>query len=317
MTYAGHGITEEASALFSYSNGWWRVQYNYLQPSNMVGTVVDCKNIPDGVRCFLVDPRSKTLYPEAATAASVLPIKFPMAELLGCLATWLCLCPEPELPMLDEGKMSNFFVRYSLYSNTNNTATYALEHIGPERLFVSRLSVTNNGMLLKPGGAAARPPHPYDAEFLEWDYEVLSTTNIGGVTYPQAAVLSQYPRSSSRGDSRAKAVTEIRLTVREVNGTTDGLASFKPTPPMVAIDQRPPGLPHGITMNHTVTGDTWLAVSDPKMKRLANAYRQTKKPPTKKLGRGMVLITLAILGVVPLTAILVRKKLSNQHKQES
>jgi hypothetical protein len=86
-------------------------------------------------------------------------------------------------------------------------------------------------------------------------------------------------------------------------------------PLLLALDQRPPGLPMGVTVNHLVTNDEWLSITNQRLANLATVYRQMRT--IKRSGKNSIyLLLFLVLTGAPAAALWFRRhKTINKHTQ--
>lgn len=308
-------ITSEAQFSFVYSNGWWRVATHYLNPN--VGELAEesCMRIPDGVRLYSLFQGDERV---AMTPAEVCSTAFPPPGSRLLFDTWLAFCPNPELPIIDESRMRRFLnvptCWPDLENHPENEGRFDLTYFTPDKLFIKRLSITNNGISLGIGSdnrSEVRPfPPPFDDGFLEFRYEADAATNVGGWTFPDYGESKRYRpdwKSGKHGELYLSSVSHLRVDHISVGGATT--LSEAPLPwRLLALDSRPPGLPNDRTVDYIVTNDQWKPVSDPWIKHLANIVRRTERKSTREF-RGLWTVLLFLLGIVPpLVFLLIRHR---------
>jgi hypothetical protein len=124
---SNHFSTIDAKFSFFSSNGWWQVNLtNFTTPQSY-----HCMSIPGGVRWYVTFPHVTNL--PAGTAA---PISFPPPGIAGgMLQTWLCLCPRPKLPLIDDTRMHRFltvpFAPFEILKDFVNQGTFHVTYLEP------------------------------------------------------------------------------------------------------------------------------------------------------------------------------------------
>jgi len=278
----------EAKVLFYYSNGWWQVQaeYSYLHQKGSAAHIDNCMRIPDGTRTYTLfggDGR------KGVTGASACPNPFPPPGNTELLATWLSLCPRPELPLIDAQRMRRFInltiCRPDIFDRPWNEGNYGLQYLSPGEAFLSELNITNNGFSIEltvaasgnPEGEVTRFRAPFNNGFQELEYRVLESTNFNGIAFPMRMIYKRFSPDflgKRREDVRVRLVSE--LVVSRISFSKDDIAKRSPAPsPLFAFDLRAPDLPKYATVDYLVTGDEWKPLSDPEIARRVRGARQS------------------------------------------
>jgi hypothetical protein len=198
-----------------------------------------------------------------------------------------------------------------------NEAVYGLSYIEPEHAFLSELNITNEGgMQPGPGNEGTNPPQSAIGGSVEFRYEVLETTNVGGTVFPRRTVLRKYAPSTTsvaHGDVRESVVG--RLIVDEIGEWSPSLGSnFVVSTPLVACDRRIPSLPKNLGL-YKVFNDNWPTVTNPALVRLAQTYRahDPARPPFLERRRAAVLFTIALISLLGLALGIASYR---KHKQD-
>ena len=266
----------ECRVSFSYSNGWWQIEGLFNQPEKMAGTIQNCRRVPDGVRSFYNwakpngdAPNTKAVTPSATAYA----INFPPPESIELFVTWLALCPNAELPITAEGTMRRLLT-VELLDHPKNEGRYSIKRLEPDGLFVSELVVTNNGIDFGMNEALIKRSPPFQNGYAETMYQIIETTNINGLPFPLAAIYRRFlPLPNANTSSDLFETVIARLRIDKLTGfNSQQVSKIKPPPVMVALDQRLPNLPKGVTVNYMLTNDQWRAANDPTLVALASAY---------------------------------------------
>jgi hypothetical protein len=267
---------QDAVFTFFHTNGWWKAEVKHLTPSAGSLALESCMSVPGGVRKFTLFENDQR---KGVIGAEVCPTPFPPPGLTFLFATWLSLCPNPALPLIDGQRMRGFpnvpECRLSLLNHAANEATYKLDYLGPGLAFVSRLVMTNNGVSLEiaSGEEDAIQPFwpPYDRGFAQHDYQVTQTTNFNGIAFPLRAVLKRFhPKlgdASASTDLGLSVLTELAVTnlsELQPGGPTESSAPCR----LLALDARPPRLSPQQRVHYFVTNDVWRPVSDPMIQEL-------------------------------------------------
>jgi hypothetical protein len=231
-----------------------------------------------------------------------------MAELL---ITWLALCPNAELPIIDSKRIRKFN-QVELLNHPKNVGTYSSRLLETGSSFLSELLVTNNGFYFGPDHNPTRYSGPFADGHLELAFEVTASTNVGGITFPLSAAYSRFvPRreGKSKEDLRLGAIT--RLEISRIGGfDADELREHALPSRVIALDRRATNLPDGVTVNHVVTDDHWPPAKDPRMIALAALYTSGAKAPSKH--HWIALAVFAPLAMLLLTVYLLRKRSVNK-----
>jgi len=303
----------ECRVFISSSNGWWQIEGVFKQPDTMAGTTENCRRLPDGVRCFFLWPKlsgdapnTKAVTPSATAYA----ISFPPPERTELFVTWLALCPNAELPTTGKGTIRRLLTA-ELLNHPNNEGQYAIHYLEPDDVFVSELVITNNGIDFGINQTLITNRPPFHNGYTESMYQLTKTTNVNGMTFPLEATYRKFAplrNASTSGDLFEMLVARLRID--KLTSFDSQHVSDNASPPvMVALDRRPPNLPDGITVNHMVTNDQWLAAKDPRIVELASTYRPMPKKASPHWGLVMTLVVL--LTTLPVTVFVFRSKSKN------
>ena len=276
---------QSAQFQFYYTNNWWQADVIYNNAAPGRPTVQSCMKVPGGTRKYTLFEGTS---PALTTPADVCPTLFPPPGLKLLFATWISLCPRPELPLTNAASGPRFLdlpaCRLSLINHPENRGVYAVRHA---HSFLEHLAISNNGWELKIGGSNDdeiwRYPAPYDNGFTEFEYRTLETTNVNGIVFPLRTLLKEFrprPGGSSREDVYAWVTTE--LSVSRIVVSQDAVVARPPAPQrLLALDSRPAKLPKGRTADYIVSNDQWRAVSDPQLASLAQIARQPEPGPRR------------------------------------
>jgi hypothetical protein len=238
--------------------------------------------IPDGVREFI---RSEGNADSVIPSALVTPVAFPMPGNAHSLLTWLSFSPHPALPLIDGRKMRRFLdvggfgFGLDLLKHPQNEGYFAANYLKPGGVFLSELNVTNNGVNLEFGGSLTNEvkpfPSPFENGFLDFQFEVLATTNFNGIVFPIRTVLKHfYPNWWTYPAYDFFTASQSELVVKRISFSASDLANRPPSPPeLAAFDHRPPGIPEGQNVYYTVTNDVWQSLSDTNNPDLARRFR--------------------------------------------
>lgn len=289
------------------SNRWWRIRTDPLDTGLLP---IDGMRIPDGVRHHLAIAHDSSItnwFPSADT----LPTTHPNPANTGMLLAWLAYVPQAELPVLDNHRIRRFSTFISADAPPQ-IGTYGAEWLLPQSQFLSRLTITNNGIHMLADGTTTRQTGVLAKGWLELAYEVSLTTNVTGVTLPAFATLRHFwlpLDAGSTNDLKVTCLESIRmLAVGPLTAETWPEPYY---PVMLALDRRLPWLAKGRSVNYFVTNDVWKPLNDPELRSLAAIEHNSAIRPTSS--RRMLLGALLVLIVVcPILVFLVR--LVRSHK---
>jgi hypothetical protein len=332
-----NSVKIDGTILFLYSNGVWQAQFTYQdlyysqanrhissnQMAQLVGTMIDCKRIPDGIR-QIITPRKNTNsiiikapkgdpYAYAITKS----IAFPEMADQVLFLPWLSLCPSPELPLISSNHI-HFNFSSQFLNNPQNEGDFNASYIEPKKAFLFELDVTNNGTMFQLNGSFMKYPTPYANGFEQFSYKVLETTNCNGIIFPLNTVLYQFdplPSGKSADDIYPTVIT--RLSIQQIDvGDNHLFLTLAPTN-LVALDSRPSGLNNGVTVNYNVNNDQWPSITNKKVAQLANFYRsqpinKIKWEDEHSRNRTTVFIVFAIITLIPLGFVW-KTKLNNNN----
>jgi hypothetical protein len=312
----------EADLTFSYGAGLWQIDLDIKSPADQAGQHKSCKRVPEGVRYFTEFGPSAgpPVGDTPLTAAVAEPIAFPPPEDTSLLCVWLSLCPSPALPIIGPGRI-RAFMPLRLMLDPRNKATYSAEYLASGSVFLSKLLITNNGLVFQSDADPVRYPTPFGGGFFSFAYEVLDRTNIAGVSFPLTSEVRYLkPRPGAERVDDLYLASVQKLNVRKVEFLSNGETPSKPVshpPLLLALDQRPPGLPMGVTVDHLVTNDEWLSITNQRLANLATVYRQMRT--TKRSGKnaGYLLLFLVLTGAPAAALWFRRHKTINKHTQRT
>jgi hypothetical protein len=251
----------EARFSFFHSNDWWQVDLkNFTMPPNYVSQ--NCMSIPGGVRHYTV-LRSIT----NSLFANACPIEFPPPGIAGGMfETWLGLCPNPKLPLIDARHIHRFLAvpsaPFGLFTDPANHGEHNLKFLEPAQAFLSELTIRNDGICIawQPGGSEMRRSSaPFENGFTELEYRVLEVTNVNGFAFPKRSVLKHFGPDPETG--RELTVTlECELWVSRISFASADLSTQVHPLHLGAFDYRPRHLPRSESWATIITNDQWLAV---------------------------------------------------------
>jgi hypothetical protein len=313
--------TIEADVSFYSSNKWWQVEVRPKNPAKGDLALQSCMRIPDGIRTYHLfkdDTR------EGMTAVDVCPIAYPIPGNWIALYTWLSLCPNPELPIIDPGRMRRFInipnCAPKLFTHPENEGSFTLGRLQPENAFLSELAVDNNGISIGLGADQTaelipfRPP--FDSGFTELTHRMLESTNLNGLKFPLKTVIKRYiPNWLPEARDSLFMSSIAHLSVHELS-TDPTVLDERTTAPqrVLSIDSRPLDLPNNRTVDYVVTNGLFSSVSHPNIQTLAKILRQENNPPNNNWKRAVL---IAILIALPAIAFIVRSRQKNKPKNNN
>ena len=214
-TNAHHESEGEVS--FYYSNRWWQTEIAYNDPKKGGPAIQNCMKIPDGTRSYtLFGTKTNAGKPIAVVCRTA----FPSPGHPSIFVSWLGFCPKPDLPLIDAQRMRRFLsvpnCQSELLMDQRNEGGYSIKYLAPQQLFISELSISNNGISMEVNVSAngeivndiQRFPRPFENGFSEFDYRVVETTNVNGLVFP---LRMNYRRFSPNFRTRAQGELGITL----------------------------------------------------------------------------------------------------------
>ncbi len=284
----------EANIFFLSSNGWWQIEVKYLNPKPGAPSLKNCMKIPDGTRSYTLFEGSRN---KGITSAGAWPTAFPPPASIELLVSWLSLCPQPELPVIDGKRMRRFIDlpiwRPDVFNQPQNEGYYHVKHLQPGDPFLSELDITNNGfsVTLEVGasgdvdGKVTRLSSPFEGGFTEVRFQIIETTNLNGMKFPMRTIYERFSPNwggKDRNDLRLGLLSELvvnRISFAEKDVTRRGSVPSE----LIAFDARPPNLPKNITVDYLVKDDQWKPLSDPEialgvLRATEAANRITERP---------------------------------------
>ena len=322
------------SVLFSSGDGEWHLQFTHQSenhptlpiPSTPPGTLIDIRRIPDGTREFSIFPlavRERMKTDKATPAANAYPIPFPPSDRPHLFLPWLTLCPRPELPLLGSKRIERVFTTEAL-GKAENEGAFALEYVQPQGVFLSRLCITNPTFPTFQTGLDRRfqpDNQTHQDAYLETDYQILETTNVSGIAFPLRSVIRQYsPVPYVKSASGRYLVDETRLNVTRIDVGSATLVFASLPQEFLAADARPVGLKKGRPANYMMTNDQWVALTNRRLQRIAETFRNQRAKSEGRVSPGRRVIVLAALiglGGAPLIVaciFFIRKKQRTPNK---
>jgi len=305
----------EAQAHFIYSNGLWEIDYTTI-PTNSASGTVSCRRITDGIRWVAAAKNSQEMLDrdKIFTLANAVPIPCPPAELTEALACWLMLCPNPDLPIIKSNRIKRFYPS-KFWDNPKNEGTFTAHYLAPEEIFLSELSITDNGFDVS--SQPVRHDKPFDEGLTEFRFRVTTTTNFLGVSIPLTAIMERMlplPAAKTTNDVYSGSITIIKV----LNLTTTMLS--KPSVPskMIAADTRPPNLPDNAKVSYLVTNDSWVSVTNRQLRRIAENYRRQAHAKTDSTRKRLPIIAaFVIITILPISFLTLKKIKTIQQKKKN
>lgn len=151
---------------------------------------------------------------------------------------WLALCPQPELPLLPNGRIRRLINREFLDA-ADNTGPCSLTFLKENPSFLEELSIGDDGKIYAMGGKLIPYVPPFPSGITERRYRLLETTNFQGTVFPLKAVWQQFSLASfARSPQDVDLGGEVRLTVHSLD-SSPALKNLLPWPDRVyAMDYR-------------------------------------------------------------------------------
>jgi hypothetical protein len=319
----------EKDFFFSYSNGWWQMELKNkkggfqmdtplpkdVSAEQMAGTVVNCRNISDGIRYVATSRKGAAM--AAVTnvwrIANLESTAFPPPEMTDLFISWLTLCPNPRLPIIEGNKMRRLISAEFLKDPKNPAGEYALKYAGPDNAFVSELRITNNGMVPMSDGTLLKLSPPFDKGHLEFEYKVLETTNWNGVVFPLRSVLYKHtalPGGRTQKDLFSSVVA--RLNVPEIDLRK---ASF------MVYDNRLPHLPGLPPIKYVTTNDLWVPATNQALVKFAAAYNMIMRDSSPSAAnitakkRHIMAAVMLVLALGPLLGLICYKTMRRNNNK--
>lgn len=318
---AGPPSSLEAGVIFQFSNNWWQVDVTYHNPAKNRPLRQNCMKIPDGERHYSIfESRGDGAVP----SASVCPMGFPPPGYTFLFVPWLALFPNPQMTEIDSRHMRRFpnelGCAQTIFEHKQNLGEFEIDYLGQERVFLSRLMITNNGINLTQEEGIMPYPAPFDVGFLELEYSVLESTNINGFEFPLLSLFRRFgpmPSSQSREDIFAYEVAEFQVKRISFSAAEYSSDPRLTAPSLLALDERPAILPKGRSADYMVTNDQWLPVSDRKIVTLAKISSMSDKVKRSRPAFWLRLTFMIVLLGAPIGYFLVRLLLQPKHKQQA
>lgn len=296
--------TFETKVVAYSSNSWWRI---IITPLNEDALPIDCARIPDGIRLLPIITNPIKAEPSTAPrmdgAAELFPIAYPPPGYLGLFPAWLAFTQGPELPVINQKQMRRF-LDANQQDNPENMGTYSVTYLSERSPFLSRLSVSNNGVMFSSDRKTFKTKGKFAAGYEELLYEVLDRTNILGLLLPMKATLI------------GRAIGPVALYDRCIDRITLDSANLlgSDEPPqnnlaIMAFDHRFDKSTKKTAVNYVVTNDTWLATTNANLKSLAQLF--SGRPAGLESERGYLLfagVTVLILAPILIALALKHKR---------
>jgi hypothetical protein len=249
---------------FAYSNGWWQVETG---PGAGLG--MNAAKIVDGVRWFArIDPK-----PGIVDMAYAEAITYPPVSYRELFATWLALCPNPELPFISTNELAPFALDITPWNEGARKADrpplrYNAGYVAPGGV-LSTLDIHNQGSSIDEDGTMRKLPFA----FREMAYVAASRTNWNGLTLTTAGTLMGFNLHYEKGAPPSVAQSwSASVIVQEI--VPFDATKFKAAPrKMIAEDMRIPGAPRWEGVNYMVTNDVWKPKNDRELLQRAKAMR--------------------------------------------
>lgn len=303
-------VSTECEFTVNVSNRTWEIELVYNMPSELKGTRESCKRIPDGIR---LRHTSAANIDRALLAARALPIAYPPPDKTPMMLCWLCLCPLPELPVLDKGTMRRFISLHETEADQNK-GFYSAEYLSPDLQFLSLLTITNDGLVFATDEKAHKYPEPFSSGFVEFRYALTSMTNLGSTPVPLRATLRRYsPKPGGQTLQALYTRVDSSLLVTSVSSLEEPSSEQWPSA-YIALDQRPKDLPLDATVNYMVTSDAWRSVKDKSIQRMAQITREAYRLKQPQHSKAFAVLVLGLM-VIPVIVYFLVRSIKSTKKQ--
>ena len=208
-TYSADGTVAretQGAFLFVFGTNGWEIQITpkkatgtKLNPELLAKTVVNCKEIPGGIRYFvgrndMNDPAALAADPQlgkSSVLATAEPISYPPPEMADLFACWLTLCPGPSLPVIDSNHIRRF-LSAKLAQDPKNKGEFTRSYLPGGYDFLSKFAVTNDGVIFDMDNKPFVAEAPFNHGHCEMIYEVSVVTNYNKIQFPLQAALRRY-----------------------------------------------------------------------------------------------------------------------------
>ena len=332
----------EKNFFFSYNgNGRWQMELKNKkggsqtdtilpkdisaeQMEQMADSVVDCRNIPDGIRYVATSRKGAAM--AAVTniwrMANLESTAFPPPEMTDLFISWLTLCPNPRLPIIEGNKMRRLISAEFLKDPKNPAGEYALKYAGPDNAFVSELRITNNGMVPMSDGTLLKLSPPFDKGHLEFEYKVLETTNWNGVVFPLRSVLYKHtalPGGRTQKDLFSSVVA--RLNVESIRAGVDLPEIDLRKASFMVYDNRLPHLPGLPPIKYVTTNDLWVPATNQALVKFAAAYNMIMRDSSPSAAnitakkRHIMAAVMLVLALGPLLGLICYKTMRRNNNK--
>ncbi len=291
-------VSENSVVVYS-SNSWWRITTSPTPADTRAS--LDFMRIPDGMRFYPVPSFRSVGGTNIVALATSLPISSPPAEHPEALVAWLAFCPRPELPILDATHIRRFVLE-EVREHPKNRATFSVRFLSPEQVFLSELSITNEGSTFNSAGQAIDLGSPFDRGWREDYYEVIQITNFHSISLPAIATLVRFlpKQNAQRGtDTYAVMVHRIVFRAAELLESSDRPAV---EPVLVVEDMRMGPTLKAASIHYSVSNEAWLSKTNAQILSLVQVAHANLNVPKRRRQWFVILI----LGVMLMLPVLLR-----------
>lgn len=299
-----HFAENQSKVVIHVSTNGWLITAQTTDQRTGYSMSKSSMTVPGGVRSYTQFEHGPT---NAAIAASLCPLAYPPPTELDLFVTWLSLCPSPQLPLINGTSMWLFAdvpgCQASIVSNSFNVGRCALRWSVADPTFLESLMITNSGHRLtilndgEPG--VMHLEGPFKSGVLELAFTVIEHTNVMGVSFPLATVMSHWSLGTSvAGIPEIYVSYTTSLNVRSIEMLEHGIQTKDESAPliMVAFDQRFANLHSNQYITYLVTNDTWKATGDPDMEWRSGFSNASGR---RKLSSRLITLSLLLLVIVP------------------
>jgi hypothetical protein len=259
---------------FAYSNGWWQVE---VGPGAGLG--FNAAKIVDGMRWFVRTEPTPGVYDMAYAE----PVTYSPVSYRELFATWLALCPNPELPFVGTNQLAPFALDITPWNAGARKAErppmrYNATYVAPASV-LSTLDIHNSGAWVDDEGTIRA--HPFS--FRELAYVAASTTNWNGLTLTTAGTLMGFYIHYEKATPPSVAqLWSALVRVQEIL-PFDATKLRRAPARLVAEDMRIPGAARGEGANYIVTNDVWKPKNDRDLLERGKMLRPSRHDATEEV----------------------------------
>jgi hypothetical protein len=213
---------------FLYTNQIWEIQIhsqsghgNGIDSIQLEKTILNCKKISDGIRYYVTQKTApSTLSNQGMVQAFAEPIPFPPPGQKALLLCWLSLCPNAELPMIDSTH-GRRFLSVGLLKAEKNRGAYSKSYLSPQDIFLSKLSIFNDGIEFISETETLQLDPPFDRGYREFEFLVTESAPFQQYVFPTKTVLHEFAPGEdpkSRDDTYRTMIGTLEVSQVHVGG---------------------------------------------------------------------------------------------------